>query len=47
LDLILKHAKEDPFIYPLVVTGMCTAMRRGDCCTLLRESVDLEAASSP
>jgi integrase len=42
LDLILKHAKEDPFIYPLVVTGMCTAMRRGDCCTLLRESVDLE-----
>jgi integrase len=43
LDVILKHAKEDSFIYPLIVTGMCTAMRRGDCCTLLRESVDLEA----
>jgi len=43
LDVILKHAKEDTFIYPLIVTGMCTAMRRGDCCTLLRESVDLEA----
>jgi hypothetical protein len=28
--------------YPLVVTGMCTAMRRGDCCTLLRSAVDLE-----
>ncbi|HEY4245857.1 MAG TPA: site-specific integrase [Lacunisphaera sp.] len=42
LELILQHAKNDPFIYPLIVTGMCTAMRRGDCCTLLRESVDLE-----
>lgn len=43
LDLILQHAKKDEFIYPLIVTGMCTAMRRGDCCTLLRESVDLES----
>lgn len=42
LGLIVQAAKRDPFIYPLIVTGMCTAMRRGDCCTLLRESVDLE-----
>jgi len=43
LEVILRHAKEDKFIYPLIVTGMCTAMRRGDCCNLLRESVDLES----
>jgi len=42
LSLLEEKAKADPFIYPLVVTGMCTAMRRGDCCTLLRSSVDLE-----
>lgn len=42
LALMEEKAKADPFIYPLVVTGMCTAMRRGDCCTLLRESVDLK-----
>lgn len=42
LALLEKTAKEDPFIYPLIVTGMCTAMRRGDCCTLLRSAVDLK-----
>ena len=42
LGLLVEKAKDDPFIYPLIVTGMCTAMRRGDCCTLLRESVDLK-----
>lgn len=42
LSLLEEKAKADPFIYPLIVTGMCTAMRRGDCCTLLRSSVDLE-----
>lgn len=42
LSLLEEKAKANPFIYPLVVTGMCTAMRRGDCCTLLRSSVDLE-----
>lgn len=41
LSVIEEKAKADPFVYPLVVTGMCTAMRRGDCCTLLRECVDL------
>lgn len=43
LSLIVEKAKADPFIYPLIVTGMCTAMRRGDCCTLVRASVDLKA----
>lgn len=42
LAVIEEKAKADPFIYPLIVTGMCTAMRRGDCCTLLRDSVDLK-----
>jgi len=42
LAVIVEKAKADVFIYPLVVTGMCTAMRRGDCCTLLREAVDLK-----
>lgn len=42
LSQIEDKAKADPFIYPLIITGMCTAMRRGDCCTLLRESVDMK-----
>lgn len=42
LSVIEEKAKADPFIYPLIVTGMCTAMRRGDCCTLRRSAVDLE-----
>lgn len=42
LAIIEEKAKADPFIYPLIVTGMCTAMRRGDCCTLLRSEVDLK-----
>jgi len=42
LGVLVEKAKEDKFIFPLIVTGMCTAMRRGDCCTLLRESVDMK-----
>lgn len=42
LGLIVEAAEADPFIYPLIVTGMCTAMRRGDCCTLRRADVDLK-----
>jgi len=41
LELIVKAAEADPFIYPLVITGMSTAMRKGNCCTLLRSAVDL------
>lgn len=41
LEAIIKAAKRDPFIYPIIVTAMCTAMRRGDCCTLPKSAIDL------
>ncbi len=41
LAVIVKAAKDDPFIYPVVVTSLCTAMRRGDCCQLRKSAVDL------
>jgi integrase len=40
LNAILKHC--DEVTRPVVLTGMCTAMRRGDCCKLKWESVDLK-----
>lgn len=40
LTAILKHC--DAISRPLVLTAMCTAMRRGDCCKLKWESVDLQ-----
>lgn len=43
LAAILESAKGDPFIYPIIVTAACTAMRRGDCCLLEKSSVDLDA----
>jgi integrase len=42
LALIEEKARADEFVYPLIVTGICTAMRKGDCCQLLRRSVDLD-----
>ena len=42
LKLIVDAARDDDFIRPLIVTGMCTAMRRGDCCLLKWQDVDLE-----
>jgi len=41
LASIIEHAKADEFIYPVLITAMCTAMRRGDCCLLQRNAVDL------
>lgn len=41
LAAIVKAAESDPFIYPIIVAGICTAMRRGDCCTLLKSAIDL------
>ena len=38
---ILEVARNDDFIRPLIVTGMCTALRRGDCCLLKWQDVDL------
>jgi integrase len=43
LTAILKAAKADPFIEPIIVTGICTAMRRGDCCLLPWSAVDMES----
>jgi integrase len=42
LRAILDEAKDDELIRPILVTGMCTAMRRGDCCRLQWKDVDLE-----
>ena len=42
LGAILKAAEDDPMFRPVVITGMCTAMRRGDCCTLRWKDVDLK-----
>ncbi|MEI7732813.1 MAG: integrase [Verrucomicrobiota bacterium] len=41
LAAISEAAKEDDFIRPILVVGMCTAMRRGDCCLLKWKDVDL------
>jgi len=38
---IVEHCGD--LIRPIFITGMCTAMRRGDCCMLKWESVDLES----
>lgn len=42
LRAILDEAKDDDLIRPILVTGMCTAMRRGDCCRLQWKDVDLD-----
>ena len=42
LKVILEVARLDDFIRPILVVGMCTAMRRGDCCLLSWKDVDLE-----
>jgi integrase len=42
LKAIVDVARDDEFIRPILVTGMCTAMRRGDCCLLEWKDVDLE-----
>ncbi len=41
LKAILDAAQDDDFIRPILVTGICTAMRRGDCCLLKWADVDL------
>ena len=42
LGTIVEKATDDPFIRPIIVAGICTAMRRGDCCLLKWEDVDLK-----
>lgn len=41
LKHIMAAAQDDEFIRPIIVTGVCTAMRRGDCCLLEWKDVDL------
>ncbi|OIQ90079.1 tyrosine recombinase XerC [mine drainage metagenome] len=38
---ILAEAQKDPFIYRLIATGLCTAMRLGDCARLRWSQVNL------
>jgi integrase len=42
LKSITEACADDDFIRPVIVTGMCTAMRRGDCCLLKWKDVDLK-----
>ena len=42
LAAILQAAEEDPVIRPVIIAGMCTAMRLGDVCLLKWADVDLE-----
>ena len=41
LQALLDAARDDDFMYPLIVTAACTGMRRGDVCKLKWEDVDL------
>lgn len=42
LQAVLTAAQSDILVYPLVVTAACTAMRKGACCHLRWDSVDLQ-----
>jgi integrase len=42
LQAILQAATSDPLLHPVIVTGMCTAMRLGDVCLLKWADVDLK-----
>ena len=41
LKRITSAVQHNDFMRPIVLCGMCTAMRLGDCCLLRREDVDL------
>jgi integrase len=41
LAAISEAARADEFIRPIIIVGMCSAMRRGDCCLLDWKDVDL------
>jgi integrase len=42
IQAIHNAAVEDPFIYPILVTALCSAMRLGDCCCLRWDAVDFD-----
>jgi integrase len=41
LEALLAAARDDAFMYPLIVTAACSGMRRGDVCCLPWSAVDL------
>jgi integrase len=41
LKVLLETARDDEFMYPLIVTAACSGMRRGDVCNLRWSAVDL------
>lgn len=43
LKVLLDAAREDAFMYPLIMAAACTGMRRGDVCALRWSAVDLKA----
>jgi integrase len=43
LKAILDASQPDEFIRPIIMTGICTAMRRGDCCLLIGQRPNDEA----
>ncbi|HBA83912.1 MAG TPA: integrase [Verrucomicrobia bacterium] len=42
LARIIEASKDDAFIRPILIVGICTAMRRGDCCSLRWADVDMK-----
>lgn len=44
LAAIIEAGKDDDFIRPIIVTAVSTAMRKGDCCLLKWESIDLKSS---
>ncbi len=42
LKAIVVVSRNGEFIRPIILTGMCSAMRRGDCCLLKGDDVDMK-----
>jgi len=45
VDRLLKDAKADPFVFPLIVTALSTGLRRGDVCCLKWSGVNLKSGT--
>jgi len=45
VDRLLKEAKADPFVFPLIVTALSTGLRRGDVCCLKWSGVNLNSGT--
>jgi integrase len=42
MKAVYSMATQDPFIGPLIIVGMCSALREGDCALLAWSDIDLE-----